>query len=173
MRAEATDFHGLLVHPEPGGLCVFPEGMGDAGAVQLRDGVALAADEELGGVVYRFVKAGNEGVEAGEAMHQPLLHEEVQRPVDGDGGLALLRPIQAFQNFVGSEGDVTGSHDFQHLSPLLSQANLPALTNRLGVLQKAGQADPVVMGRFRKRSGVRGHQGSRQGADSNQVLIFL
>jgi hypothetical protein len=57
----------------------------------LGDGVAGAADQEGGGVVFAGMDAGGKGVQALDAVGKPLFHKELQRAI-GDRGL-VAEPV--------------------------------------------------------------------------------
>lgn len=113
--AAAADFDDFAVDGKAARRHGFRERAFYVGVIQLGDVAAIATDQELTGVVFTGVGAANERVQAGDAMHQSVFHEEIEGAVHRHGrGLSAAR-IEPRQNVVSADGRVARPHGFQHL----------------------------------------------------------
>ncbi|VFT48114.1 Uncharacterised protein [Pseudomonas aeruginosa] len=116
--AEADHLDGLAFHGEADAVRSGDDGPADIRLFQLDRGVAGAADEELALVAVLRVVAADECVERGDAVHQAVLLEEVQRAVDGRRrGAAAVGFAEHREDIVGPQRLVALPDQFQHAPP--------------------------------------------------------
>ena len=85
--------------------------------LDFRDLPALAADQELRGVVGVVgIDAGDEGVQALDLVDQALFHQEIQRAVDCGRHGAFVLGLQPVEELVGGGRAVRIQDQLQHLS---------------------------------------------------------
>jgi hypothetical protein len=63
-----------------------------------------------------IVHAGDEGVAALDAVHEPVLTQELERPVGGDRGRARPLGREPVDDLIGAERLVAGEQRGQHLA---------------------------------------------------------
>ena len=120
--AGAFDFDGGVGGFEAGGVGDVAEGFGDALVLDLVDAAAVAADQELDGVVVADAfLAGDEGVEAFDAVDEAVLEEEVERAVDGGGHGVVADGLEAVEHGVGADGALALEHDAEHVAADVGQ----------------------------------------------------
>src|SRR5664279_2842780 len=84
MRADAGDLDHRRFRREAGGARGGSDGVGHRGTGGLAHGAAFLADQEHHRIAaFVILHAGDEGIAAFDAVHEPLLAQEVERTVDG------------------------------------------------------------------------------------------
>lgn len=110
----------------------------DSLAGHFADHAATLADQKLGAVIGDRVRAGDVGVERGQAVHKPLLNKELKGAVDRDGGWAFPTAGHTLQDFVGTDGRVAVGDNFKDTPPLLGQSNPSERTQLCGGRENRG-----------------------------------
>jgi hypothetical protein len=109
--------------------------------------VALAADQELALVRVLGVAAADEGVERGDAVHQAVFQQEVQRAVHGRRRrAAAVLLAEHGEDVVGAQRLVALPHQLQHAAAQGGQAQALAGAQRVGLGQCAVHAMGVIVG---------------------------
>jgi hypothetical protein len=93
------------------------EGFGDRSAWALADRAATLADkkndESITGVI---MHAGDECVATLDAMHEPVLAQEIERSINRYGRQSAVPSRQALDDLIGTERIVALKQDLQHLT---------------------------------------------------------
>lgn len=93
------------------------------------------------------VYAANEGVERGDAVHQAVFQQEIQRAVHGRRrGAAAVLLAEHGENVVGAQRLVALPHQFQHPAAQRGQAQAFLGAQGIGLGQSAVHAMRVVVG---------------------------
>src|SRR5215218_10880473 len=86
MRADAADLDHRRFRREPGGARGILHSLRHGRRSGFADRPTALANQEYDEIIHAvLVDAGDEGVAALDAMHEALLDEKIQSPVDGDG----------------------------------------------------------------------------------------
>ena len=96
------------------------------------------------------MRAGDEGVAAFDAMHQPLLAQEIERAIDGDRRRPRALLGQPVDQLIGAERRMAGQQRFQHPAADRRQLFLVRGAGRLGVRDGVAGAAVMVVPRRRK-----------------------
>ncbi|MNL45865.1 hypothetical protein D3C87_1685420 [compost metagenome] len=109
--------------------------------------MAFTADQELTLVGVLRVIAADEGVERGDAVHQAVFQQEIQRAVHGwRRGAAAVLLAEHREDVVGTQRLVALPHQFQHPPPQRGQAQALTCAQGIGLRQSAVHAMRVVVG---------------------------
>jgi zinc transport system substrate-binding protein len=103
--------------------------------------------------------AGGKGIQAVDAVRQPLFHKEIQRAVGDRGLVAKAIGGQPLQHVIGTKGAVILQQDFQHAAAHGGQSRAVGRGHRIGAGQHIGTAIAMVMRRESKIGGRTGGAG--------------
>ena len=79
-------------------------GLGDGGACRLAHRAAFLADQEHHRIAAAvLLHAGDEGVAAFDAVHEPLLAQKIERAIDGDRRRPRAAHRQPVDQLIGAE----------------------------------------------------------------------
>ncbi len=102
---------------------------GEGVILDFGDATTIPADQELRRLVTRMrvrlalhLDAADEGGQAFEAVHQPLLLQEIQCAVDGGWSAAATAGAQAVQQVIGAERTFGVEDEAQHIAPQIGQS---------------------------------------------------
>lgn len=95
-------------------------------AFHLGGRLAAPTDQKVRRVVFGGKRAADEGIETCESVHQPVLHQKIERAVDRHGRDFPCARIQSRQNVIGPHGRMARPDGFQHPPANLGQPR-PAL----------------------------------------------
>lgn len=130
-------------------------GIGNRSRCRFADCPALLTDQEYDRIAAVVIMhAGNEGVAAFDSMHQILLAQEIERPINRDRGRPRTPSRQAVDEFVGSERMVACQQGLEHAPAHRRQALLAGGADRLGMGDRVVRAAPMVvigLGEYRLR----------------------
>jgi hypothetical protein len=119
-------------------------------------GAALFADEEhdrFAAVV--IMHAGDEGVTAFNAMHEPLLAQKVERAINGDRRDARSAHRQPIDQLIGAEWQMACKQRLQHAAAHRREPLIARGANRFGTRDRvAGATAMVVIGRRKYRAQI-------------------
>ena len=119
------------------------------GGGNFADGAASLADEKRDrrrGIV--VVRAGEEGVAALDTMHEALLHQEIERPVNGDRRRARDALGQFLDHVVGAERTMRRQQSFQHVAADRRKALAALLADRFGMRDCVRGTAGMIVPRF-------------------------
>ncbi len=126
----------------------------------LADRTAAVADQERHqGCRVMVMRAGEIGVAALDAMHEPVRHQEIERAIDRDRRRPRHRMRQFLDHLIGAERAMAGQQRLQHLAADRRQLLRPLGADpfRMGHRIR-GAAVVVMVGCGKRRLGC-GHQG--------------
>jgi hypothetical protein len=92
------------------------------------------------------VRAGDKSVATGEPMHQALLHQELERAVDGDRRDAALGSGELVGDVVGAERAVGRIKRFEHAAPDRRQPHAGPAAGRLGAGEPVARPRRLMRG---------------------------
>ncbi len=129
--------------------------------------MALPANEELPLVHMPGMAAADKGVERGDAVHQAVFQEEIQRPVDGGRrGTAAVFLAQHAEDVVGAQRPVALPDQLQHTLAQGSQAQPLLQAELLGLLKRVADTMAMVM-RLASQLGMGSEAVMGDGGDGN------
>ena len=145
MRTAAADFDDFAVDGEAARCYSFFDGAFDVNIVEFSHITAIAADEKMTGVRFARMSAADKGVEAGDAVDEAILHQEVESAVDCHGRGLAATGVQARKNVVSADGRVARPHGFQDLLADFGEARPPRAANIFRGAQGIGRAVAMIV----------------------------
>ncbi len=136
--AEAADLDHGAAHLEVHRLDLLGEFAEAVAGMKLAGRTAILADQEDGGVAVIPVAAGDEGVEAFDAVGEAHLQQEIERAIDR-GRLGRDLDAHLFQQVVSLGGAVGFQQQGQHLAAQGRQAPAALFDQSLGLFQAVGE----------------------------------
>ena len=142
--AKARQFDDLRARGETNGSRDAAQAFGRGLRGHFADGAATVADQENGGLVGPMaVIAGHEGVAGGEAMHQPLLDQKIQGPIDRDRRRALAGSgRKAVDHLIGAQRTARRAQLIQH--PPTGGREIDPMAMGAGRIMRAMRVIPVA-----------------------------
>src|SRR5258708_7643551 len=139
-----------------------PDRLAETAVVELRGHTAAAADQELHQMRFAGMGAPDECVQRFDAVDEPALEQEVQRPIDGRRGGVAAVLLQAVEDGVGADRPMAAPDQLQHPATDRGQPLAGLAADALGGVEGGGDAMVVVVARFGKNRVFHGHlAGSR------------
>src|SRR5687768_13347063 len=128
-----------------GGLGAAADRPVDAPVVQLRRRAATGADQELSDMVAVGMRAADIGVEAGDAVHQPVRNEEIERAIDGRRRDAAALAAQPLEDGISPHGLMAAPDQLEHAAADLGEAGSAARAEPLGGFKRLRHAVGMVV----------------------------
>ncbi len=155
VRAKAGDFdHGRLRHEAGSPRRVLDRIGNGFGRGFAHRAALLAYQEHDWRHAFMIVHAGNECVSALDSMHEILLAQKIECPINGDRRRPRASQGQSINQFIGAERVMTSQQSLEHPAANWREPLLSGATDRFRVGNGIGSAPRVVVIRFRKdRSG--------------------
>ena len=97
-----------------------------------------------------IVRAGEKRVAALDPVHEPLLHQEVERAIDGDRRRPCDMLCQFLDHVVGAERTVRRQQRLKHLAADRRETLAALLTHALRMRDRVRRAAGVIVTRFVK-----------------------
>ena len=144
-RAKSPDLQGLRFYIEPVAFATLNEHGSDQWIVDLGDGPALAADQQLGTVIALPVRTTDKGIEGLDAVYESGLNEKIQRPVDCRRRRLLTIATQFIEYVVGLDRLVPTPDDLKYPVSDAGQTQTSRTAPRLSILECFGYAPGVVV----------------------------
>jgi len=135
--------------------------VGDGGRCRFADRPALFTDQKydrIAAVV--IVHAGDEGIATFDSVHEILLAQEIERPINRDRGRPRAARRQAVDELISSERMMACQQSLEHAPAHRRQPLLAGSTDRFGMGDGVVRAAPVIvvgLGEYRVRGRFSGH----------------
>ncbi len=121
------------------------EDASDSRVIDLGDGFAAAADQQLRGVFPSGPRAADEGIERVDTVHQAGFHQEVERPIDRGRRGPSAGPVELIQYVVCLHGLMAAPHDFEHPTPGRCEAQPALPAQPFGIGHGIGNAGRMIV----------------------------
>jgi hypothetical protein len=135
----------LRLYSKPVALAAFDQHGSDQRIVDLGDGPALAADQQLGAVIALPVRATDEGVKGLDAVHEPGPNEKIQRPVNCRWRRFLAITTQFIEYVIGLDRLVPTPDDLEYPVSDAGQTQTPRPAPCFSIPECVGYAPRVVV----------------------------
>ncbi len=91
------------------------------------------------------LRAADVGVEGFEAVDQAVLHQEIERAIDGRRRRAAAVALQLLEQLVGADGRVAAPDQLQHAAADVGQPGAPAAAQCRGAVERLADAVPMIV----------------------------
>ncbi len=91
------------------------------------------------------VRAGEEGVAALDAVNEAILHQEIERAIDGNRCRARHRLRELVDHLIGTERAVARQQRLQHVAPDRGEFLAAARTDLFGMGHRVRGATAVIV----------------------------
>ncbi|CAD5279710.1 hypothetical protein BOS5A_210300 [Bosea sp. EC-HK365B] len=147
MLAAADDFDHLIGGLEVPAFGHAPDRLTHRRRGVLVDASADLADQERHRLIGAMaVRAGDEGVARTQTVHETLLNQEVERPIDRDRREATsTRRRDPVRQIIGADRFVVGIERLQRLAPDRRQAQAALAADLLGPRQSGGGVARMIV----------------------------
>jgi len=108
------------------------------------------------------MRTTDEGIQTGNPVNEPILHEELQCPVHGHGSDASVPFVELGENIVCADGGMAFPHRFQNALSDFRQTLAAGAAYRFGLFHR-GEGAPVVIVVWGRKGGFNvfsGHSGT-------------